>query len=272
MLPSEAEFPSALADSYAQYLAPAVYETWAGEIVQLAKPQQGDTILDIGCKTGLLAFKLAKLTGPSGLVVGIEANHALLKVAQRVRAALDLTNVGLKSGEYSMLPYPDEVFDRVVCMHELSLIPHKVAVLKEMYRVLSRGGRLVITAHGSRKGNPHEALLAEAFRNSLPGEPPYFAQLFSLGELAGLEVTLLDAGLRAHAVVERVRRVATFTTPEGFWQGMVYGTRLRQVLMDQPRETQAAIKNNTLAKMEAYRSAAGYTVPIEAVVATLAKP
>ena len=46
-------------------------------------------------------------------------------------------------------------------------VEDKPRAVREMYRVLSHGGRMVITVWGTRAGTPHENLLAEVFREAL---------------------------------------------------------------------------------------------------------
>src|SRR3990167_9163049 len=51
-------------------------------------PQPGETILDVGCGTGVNDLALSKLVGPAGKIVGIDNSEAMLAVA-RAKAAAD---------------------------------------------------------------------------------------------------------------------------------------------------------------------------------------
>jgi hypothetical protein len=128
--------------------------------------------------------------------------------------------------------------------------------------------------HGSRKGNPHETAIADAFRNQIGLEPAFFTKLFSLGELAGLELLMLETGLRPHCVIERKSRTATFTSFDGFWQGMVQGRPIVQLYSTLSTSTQDAIRAEVFTRLAPYRDPTGtsYTIPMEAVIATVLKP
>lgn len=79
-------------------------------------------------------------------VTGIELSPAMLAIA-RQRAA-DLTaDVDLRSGDAHALPFDDEVFDTVVCALSLCTIPDPPTAIGEMWRVLRRGGRLLLLDH-----------------------------------------------------------------------------------------------------------------------------
>lgn len=51
-------------------------------LLDLAKPQNGETVLDLGCGTGQLTSELAYSVGPTGKVIAIDPDVERLKVAQ----------------------------------------------------------------------------------------------------------------------------------------------------------------------------------------------
>ena len=51
--------------------------------------QPGDTVLDVGCGTGLSFPLLAEAVGPAGHVIGVDASPQMLAVAQRRTKRLD---------------------------------------------------------------------------------------------------------------------------------------------------------------------------------------
>jgi ubiquinone/menaquinone biosynthesis C-methylase UbiE len=272
LFPLEAEYQSAILDNYTRYFVPAIDEVWATEVLQIAKPRGGDAVLDVACKTGVTALRFSKAVGEAGRVIGVDENPTLLGVARKIGAAFNLGNTSFKESGYDPLPYQDGVFDKVVCTHGLAMFPNKTRVLKEMYRVLSRGGRLIITAHGSRHNNPYETALANAFRKHTGEEPLFFTRLFSLGEQRGMEVELTETGLRHHATVERTMRTFTVATPEAYWLTVAGSSAIWSVYDKLPAGTKDAIRAETLERMQPYRTATGYTAPMEAIIATITKP
>src|SRR4051812_44484210 len=123
MLYSHSEYQPAQAENYAHYLVPAVHEVWVTDVVQIAKPHSGDAILDVACATGPVTFRLARMVGETGKVVGVESDPALLAIAQKIKGALNIHNVSLREADYTRLPYSTLVFDRVVCARELAFFP-----------------------------------------------------------------------------------------------------------------------------------------------------
>jgi len=55
----------------------------------------GDTVLDLGCGTGLNLPLLLELVGPGGLVIGVDLSPAMLRVARRRVASRGWQNVSL---------------------------------------------------------------------------------------------------------------------------------------------------------------------------------
>ncbi len=261
-----------ISENYALHLVPAVFETWATEVIQHAQPRPGDTVLDVACGTGVVTFAFARMVGASGRVIGIDINPGMLRIADRVRNALSVTNVSFRNVDAQDLPYPDGAFDRVVCEHALMFFSDKARAVREMYRVLSRGGRMVITVWSTRRSTPHEAVLADAFNEVLGMEPDFFPTLFNLGEIGSMEQVLRDAGVRQYALIERVRRAAVFLTADAYWQGTILGRPIAPFVAGLPVEQQRAIRADAISRLEPYRTHLEYNFPMEAVIVTLTKP
>ena len=129
-----------------------------------------------------------------------------------------------------------------------------------------------MTAWSHRSATPHESTLAEAFHAVLGEEPPLFATLFDLGERGDMESLLREAGVKDHALIERVQRMAIFPSPESYWQGMVFGRPLAPLARSLTEQQLTAIKADTLNRMEPYKAKKGYISPMEAVIVTITKP
>jgi demethylmenaquinone methyltransferase/2-methoxy-6-polyprenyl-1,4-benzoquinol methylase len=101
-------------------------------------------LLDAACGTGDMALALAEARAPA-VVVGLDFIEAMLEIARPKIAARRLENrVFLVQGDACRLPFPDEYFDSASIAFGIRNIPDKTAVLSEMSRVLSPGGRLVV--------------------------------------------------------------------------------------------------------------------------------
>jgi ubiquinone/menaquinone biosynthesis C-methylase UbiE len=92
-------------------------------------------VLDAACGTGRHAEYLLA-TGRE--VIGVDASEAMLE-----RARGKLPGVELRHGELTALPVADESVDGAVCALALSHLPELGPAIRELRRVLRRGGRLV---------------------------------------------------------------------------------------------------------------------------------
>jgi len=114
-------------------------------LAALARVRPGDRVLDVGCGTGYLTRILAALAGADGQVTGVDPSARMIEYARR-RAPLNCTYV---AGEAQSLDLPDESFDVVVSSLAVHHIPdeERPAAMREMFRVLRPGGRLLIAEY-----------------------------------------------------------------------------------------------------------------------------
>ncbi|CCH44232.1 Ubiquinone/menaquinone biosynthesis methyltransferase [Wickerhamomyces ciferrii] len=105
-----------------------------------------DKILDVGCGPGTITYGLAKYI-PQGEIIGIEPTSELIEEAINNKVDSDTGPRGkVKFEEASAfeLPYEDESFD-VVHAHQVIIhLSEPLKALKEMKRVLKKGGYLAL--------------------------------------------------------------------------------------------------------------------------------
>lgn len=119
----------------------SITETRELEVVfEVAGPVTGWRLLDVGCGDGVYAIEAARR---GAVVTGVDTSEAMILAAGR-RAAHHGVNVELQLGDARALPFEDETFDVVVAVTVLCFVPHPVDAVREMARVLTPGGRLVI--------------------------------------------------------------------------------------------------------------------------------
>ena len=97
-------------------------------------------ILDLGCGTGEITRRLAKLY-PQAQITGVDILEGNLVLARRDNEA-HADRVRYESGDAFALKYPDASFDLVVCRHMSQAVPDFHLVLDEIGRVLKAGGWL----------------------------------------------------------------------------------------------------------------------------------
>ncbi|HEY3895037.1 MAG TPA: methyltransferase domain-containing protein [Pseudonocardiaceae bacterium] len=113
-------------------------------VLDLLDPRPGEDALDIGSGPGYLACEIAERVGPTGSVHGIEPSESMLAIAGRRQLGPQAATVKFSAGEATGLPFPDASFDLVTATQVYEYVPDIPAALTEAYRVLRRGGRLLI--------------------------------------------------------------------------------------------------------------------------------
>lgn len=106
-------------------------------IGKVAKPLRGESAVDLGCGTGSYTYWLQEL----GLsVIGVDISEKMLEVARRKGSG----RVSFIRADLVHLPLESDRFDLAVCNLALEFVSDPAAALKEGYRILKPGGRLVV--------------------------------------------------------------------------------------------------------------------------------
>jgi arsenite methyltransferase len=111
-------------------------------VIDLLAPQPGERIVDIGVGPGLLAYDLARLTGPAGRVVGVDVSADMLAIARERLASQPQAEC--LEGDAVGLPLSDGGFDAAVSTQVYEYVADMQAALAELHRVLRPGGRALI--------------------------------------------------------------------------------------------------------------------------------
>lgn len=102
--------------------------------------KQGSNVLDIGCGTGRLAYRLLDL-GRDMNIHGLDISEEMIGAA---KSKPQNRWVDFKVGDVEELPYEADTFDIITCAHSFHHYPDQKKALTEMHRVLKDGGKLMI--------------------------------------------------------------------------------------------------------------------------------
>jgi arsenite methyltransferase len=116
-----------------------------GNPLALTAIQSGMTVLDLGSGAGFDAFLAWQKVGPSGRVIGVDMTDDMLARARANAVGLGATNVEFRKGRIENLPVDDSSIDLVISNCVINLSTDKLAVFREIRRVLKPGGEFAVS-------------------------------------------------------------------------------------------------------------------------------
>lgn len=157
----------------------SLHRWWKRRLLRLAAVRPGDTALDLCCGTGDVAFALA---AAGARTTGMDFSAPMLAVAEarkskvqspRSKVCAEAGPVFLQ-GDALHTPFPDAHFDLVTVSYGLRNLASVDDGLREMWRVLKPGGRLLVLDFGK----PDNACWRGAYFAYLRFAVPVFGRLF----------------------------------------------------------------------------------------------
>jgi SAM-dependent methyltransferase len=116
-----------------------------GNPMTVARLREGERVLDLGSGGGIDVLLSARRVGPTGFAYGVDMTDEMLELARANAAKAGATNVEFRKGTIEDLPLDDATVDVVISNCVVNLSPDKTAVLSEVFRVLTPGGRVGIS-------------------------------------------------------------------------------------------------------------------------------
>ena len=147
--------PSGLGDTGIEVCPPRLHISSVLELTEetlrRAGIERGMRVLDLGCGTGDASLPIAKLIGPSGLVVGVERSREAIDVAERRTTVAGYCYWTRFIGADPDTFVPNQRFDAVVARLPLLLQGGRAALSRLSARVGPHG--IIIVASGTLAGN-----------------------------------------------------------------------------------------------------------------------
>ena len=113
--------------------------TRAGELIPA-----GARVLDCAAGTGEFSLAAAKRAGS---VLCTDQSEAMLARARKKVRKRGLSNVSFARRDITALPDPDGSFDAVIAANVLHLLPDPEPAVRELWRVVAPGGRLILPTY-----------------------------------------------------------------------------------------------------------------------------
>ncbi len=220
------QLATAAAEVYESFFVPALFAQWPVRVLDAAGVGPGNTVLDVGCGTGVLAREAVHRVGPGGSVTGIDVNDAMLAVARR--SSSDITWV---AGSADDMPFPDDSFDAVASQFVMMFVADRRSFVDEIARVVRPGGSVAVATWADLSASPgYDAmvrLLGELFGDEAANA---LRAPFVLGDPADVVATLSPAF--PDVTVEQRPGVARFASIEAWVHTDIRGWTLADMVDD----------------------------------------
>ncbi|VTR95203.1 sam-dependent methyltransferase : Methylase involved in ubiquinone/menaquinone biosynthesis OS=Terriglobus roseus (strain DSM 18391 / NRRL B-41598 / KBS 63) GN=Terro_0051 PE=4 SV=1: Methyltransf_31 [Gemmata massiliana] len=180
-----------------------------------ANLRPGEVVVDLGSGGGIDVFLAAKKVGPAGRAIGIDMTPEMIERARTNATRAGVENAEFRLGTIDQLPLENDSVDCLISNCVINLAPNKLAVFREMFRVLKPGGRVAVSDIALKRALPDElAKSVAAHVGCVAGAVP----------IADYERDLRAAGFEAVRVIEtgsdlnaykKVENQSTCCAPQG---------------------------------------------------------
>jgi len=105
----------------------------------------GEKVLDLGCGRGEETLQAATLVGGDGFAWGLDITPKMIEKAQERADQVAIKNVVFIISSMEKIPVEDASLDAVLSNCAINHAEDKVAVYREIHRILKSGGRFVVS-------------------------------------------------------------------------------------------------------------------------------
>jgi len=260
------------AEAYEHYIVPAWMGEWADALIAVAQLEPGQQVLDVACGTGVVARRAAIRLGTGAKVSGLDADPGMIQVARRYAEKENAPFIDWHCGDAVRMPFSDERMDVLICQQGLQFFPDQPAALREMSRVLARGGRLALSVWRALDRSPFLAVLAEVLGRYLGPEAtmPFHATC-SLSRREDLRQLVSAAGFsEIHIRLEA--KVARYPSFSSFLHGYISVFPFAARIAAMPEVDRIRMFEEIYTALETFIDDDGLAVPMESHLLTACKP
>lgn len=190
---SIAAFAGSIPENYERYLGPFLFEPYALDLISRLNDKKYPDILEIACGTGRVTNHLSNSV-KHDILTATDLNPDMITVAKT-----KVTNDRIKwmAADALDLPFPNESFDLVVCQFGIMFFPDKEKGLKEAFRVLKPGAKLVFNTWDKIETNPPIHTGSSIIESYFGDDPPVFYKIpFSMNDEKQLLSLVSGAGFK----------------------------------------------------------------------------
>jgi arsenite methyltransferase len=116
-----------------------------GGALNFSEVKPGETCVDLGSGRGTDVLRMAEQAGEEGFAYGIDISDGMLETARANALKFGINNVKFIRSDLEKLELPDMTADLVVSNCTINHAADKAAVWSEIFRILKKGGRFVVS-------------------------------------------------------------------------------------------------------------------------------
>lgn len=260
---------------YGWDLAAPLYESlWRGQLspahvglLQMAPPLAGQAVIDSACGTGLVTLAAALAVGAQGRVVGTDISGLMIDAARRQASEAGLRHVHFERMDAESLDLPDADFDLAYCALGLMYMPDPAAAMRELHRVLRRGGRVAVAVWGERSRCGWSGVFPIVDAEVSSDVCPLFFQLGNEGALAQL---CTEAGF-VDACEVRIQVGLEYADADAACDAALVGGPVAMAWSRFDEETRRRVRRRYLDDIARFGDGDGYRIPGEFVLMVASK-
>jgi demethylmenaquinone methyltransferase/2-methoxy-6-polyprenyl-1,4-benzoquinol methylase len=142
---------------------------WRKFAVRKIKFTENGQVLDVATGTGDVALEIAARTPASVRVVGVDFSREMVELGREKIKNSDYSGrITLEVAPCEAIPFADETFDSVTIAFGIRNVVDRLQGLKEMHRVMKRGGRMVVLEFSTPRSRIFKSIYYFYFLKVLP--------------------------------------------------------------------------------------------------------
>lgn len=116
-----------------------------GGAINHANIRAGEICVDLGSGRGTDAIRMAEKSGPRGFVFGVDISEGMIKKSTETAKKIGIGNINFLNCPLENLKLDSNIADVVISNCTLNHSSDKQKVWNEIFRILRKGGRFVIS-------------------------------------------------------------------------------------------------------------------------------